>query len=394
MKENKISRRSFLKFGAAASAVGMMAAAPVAANAAQPDADAAADEENCLLGLFQKPKYIFLFIGDGMGTAQIQSARFYKGTVDNNGAVTEADLSFTGFPTVGSVTTYDSTSFCPDSASTATSIATGHKTESGVINMCPWTRDVPYETIAEKLHAQKGYKVGIISSVLSDRKFRVLVLFGLFVRVAALGHGAQLPHQHGAQLVLMLLGRKVGSGMQLHLRCPPIVRVQRHRDHGLGALFRGTLHAQPPAHAAAALAAKQQPQLSPAQKAAPVFQPGFLAALRQTAAIVPHSQLPHGLAAAQQDPHRAALAAGTQGVGQQMQTQQLHIIPVSQHTANNRAVARIDAFSTEYHEMERHLKNMGRAIQGKPAETDAKENGKIARVFKGAFKVEAADITC
>ena len=92
MKENKISRRSFLKFGAAASAVGMMAAAPVAANAAQLDADAAADEENCLLGLFQKPKYIFLFIGDGMGTAQIQSARFYKGTVDNNGAVTEADF--------------------------------------------------------------------------------------------------------------------------------------------------------------------------------------------------------------------------------------------------------------------------------------------------------------
>ena len=55
-------------------------------------ADAAADEENCLLGLFQKPKYIFLFIGDGMGTAQIQSARFYKGTVDNNGVVTEADF--------------------------------------------------------------------------------------------------------------------------------------------------------------------------------------------------------------------------------------------------------------------------------------------------------------
>ena len=55
-------------------------------------ADAAADDENCLLGLFQKPKYIFLFIGDGMGTAQIQSARFYKGTVDNNGVVTEADF--------------------------------------------------------------------------------------------------------------------------------------------------------------------------------------------------------------------------------------------------------------------------------------------------------------
>ena len=169
MKESKMSRRNFLKAGALASAVGMMAAAPVAANAAAPTAVQAEDEENGMLDVFgKKPKYVFLFIGDGMGTAQIQSARFYQGTATNNGAVTEAELSFTQFPEVGSVTTYDSTSFCPDSASTATSIATGHKTESGVINMCPWTRDVPYETIAEKLHAQKGYKVGVISTVNID----------------------------------------------------------------------------------------------------------------------------------------------------------------------------------------------------------------------------------
>ena len=169
MKENKMSRRSFLKVGAVASAAGMLAAAPAAANAAAPNAANAAEEENGLLGVFGgKPKYVFLFIGDGMGTAQIQSARFYKGTVENNGAVVEGELSFTQFPEVGSVTTYDSTSFCPDSASTATSIATGHKTESGVINMCPWTRDVPYETIAEKLHAQKNYKVGVVSTVNID----------------------------------------------------------------------------------------------------------------------------------------------------------------------------------------------------------------------------------
>ena len=42
--------------------------------------------------------YVFLFIGDSMGTAQIQSARFYKGTVENNGAVVEGELSFTQFP--------------------------------------------------------------------------------------------------------------------------------------------------------------------------------------------------------------------------------------------------------------------------------------------------------
>ena len=134
MKENKITRRNFLKVGAAASAAGLLSAAPVAASAAQPDAVGAAEEENGLLDFLKKPKYIFLFIGDGMGTAQIQSARFYKGTTENNGAITERELSFTSFPEVGSVTTYDSTSFCPDSASTATAIATGNKTESGVIN--------------------------------------------------------------------------------------------------------------------------------------------------------------------------------------------------------------------------------------------------------------------
>ena len=72
-----------------ASALGVMAAAPAAHAAGADEAAAQIEEENCLL---KKPKYIFLFIGDGMGTAQIQSARFYKGTVDNNGAVTEADF--------------------------------------------------------------------------------------------------------------------------------------------------------------------------------------------------------------------------------------------------------------------------------------------------------------
>lgn len=83
-------------------------------------------------------------------------------------------------------------------------------------------------------------------------------------------------------------------------------------------------------------------------------------------------------------------------------TQFLHVRPALESIQNaaeksmqasNRAVARIDAFSTEYHEMGRHLKNMGRTLQGKPAETDAKENGKVARVFKGAFKVEGALIS-
>ena len=104
MKNFKLSRRSFLKAGAAASVASLVAANAAAASAAEP-AQAAAQENGLLDFLSKKPKYIFLFIGDGMGLPQIQSASFYKGTVENNGAVTPAELSFMKFPYTGSVAT-------------------------------------------------------------------------------------------------------------------------------------------------------------------------------------------------------------------------------------------------------------------------------------------------
>lgn len=118
------------------------------------------------------PKYIFLFIGDGMSYPQIQSTNYYLSALENgtsmggDGAILahEDALSFVDFPVAGSAQTYDSTSFCPDSASTATSLSTGHKTYSGTINMDE-TGTVAYETISEKLKDQLGYKIGVISSV-------------------------------------------------------------------------------------------------------------------------------------------------------------------------------------------------------------------------------------
>lgn len=120
------------------------------------------------------PKYIFMFIGDGMSFPQIQAAEYYKG-VQAHGAIDPKkgnypkpeNLSFMNFPVAGTVTTYDSTSLCPDSASTATSLSTGKKTLSSVINMDE-TKTKSYETITEKLKKQLGYKVGIISSVNID----------------------------------------------------------------------------------------------------------------------------------------------------------------------------------------------------------------------------------
>ncbi len=114
------------------------------------------------------PKYIFMFIGDGMSYPQIQAtADYYSALADtNDNDILEAKrrLNFMNFPAAGSANTYDSSSFCPDSASTATSLATGHKTYSGTINMDE-TFTTEYETIAEKLKSQLGYKIGIISSV-------------------------------------------------------------------------------------------------------------------------------------------------------------------------------------------------------------------------------------
>ena len=125
------------------------------------------------------PKYVFLFIGDGMSYPQIQSTSDFLGALsdgdywqaqpsldDNQGAILDGPeyLNFMNFEAAGSAVTYDSNSFAPDSASTATSIATGYKTYSGSINVDE-TGSVEYETIAEQLHSQKGYSVGVITSV-------------------------------------------------------------------------------------------------------------------------------------------------------------------------------------------------------------------------------------
>lgn len=114
------------------------------------------------------PKYIFMFIGDGMSYPQIQATSDYysalNDTNNNNILDNTKMLNFMKFPVAGSASTYDSTSFCPDSASTATSLSTGHKTYSGTINMDE-TFTTKYETISEKLKKQYGYKVGVVTTV-------------------------------------------------------------------------------------------------------------------------------------------------------------------------------------------------------------------------------------
>ena len=134
-------------------------------------------EENAIAETADAPKYVFLFIGDGMSYPQIQLTNYFLNASQdmNKGTVTVKDeektildsknqLVMMDFPVAGSAQTYDSTSFAPDSASTATSIATGYKTWSGSINVSENFQE-KYETIAEKLKEQQNYKIGVVSSV-------------------------------------------------------------------------------------------------------------------------------------------------------------------------------------------------------------------------------------
>ena len=181
-EERTMMKRLLAALLAGVTAVGLSAcaSAPASAPAAEP-VETAVMQDTAVYGAAKNPKYVFLFIGDGMSYPQFQAAADYLGAMadpdymqaepsisqaDREGAVLNGPkaLNFMNFDVAGSAVTYDSCSFAPDSASTATSIATGHKTYSGMINVDE-TGTKSYETIAEKLHDQKDWKVGVVSSV-------------------------------------------------------------------------------------------------------------------------------------------------------------------------------------------------------------------------------------
>jgi len=74
------------------------------------------------------PENIILLIGDGMGFEQVKAAGMFA-----NGA--PGTLFFETFPAKGEVTTHSANADVPDSAATATAMATGHKVNNGVISL-------------------------------------------------------------------------------------------------------------------------------------------------------------------------------------------------------------------------------------------------------------------
>lgn len=111
-------------------------------------------------------KYVFLFIGDGMGNIPVSAAEYYLGPDngnDGNGIAQAQALNFSQFPVIGLQNPTDADHYVPDSAATATAFGNGIKIDSNVIGLTPgFTHQT--ESIAEKAQAD-GKAVGILSTV-------------------------------------------------------------------------------------------------------------------------------------------------------------------------------------------------------------------------------------
>lgn len=105
-------------------------------------------------------KYIFLFIGDGMGMGQVSVTESYLSY--KAGKLGGEQVSFTQFPYLALCTTHSANRNITCSAAAGTAIACGAKTNNEHIGVDPEGK--PLESIAYNLH-DKGYNVGIMTSV-------------------------------------------------------------------------------------------------------------------------------------------------------------------------------------------------------------------------------------
>ncbi|MDO9510584.1 MAG: alkaline phosphatase [Bacteroidales bacterium] len=107
------------------------------------------------------PKYVFLFIGDGMGLAQVHTTEVFMESM--KGKIGDKKLRMNTFPVQSLMTTYALNRNITGSAAAGTAIASGFKTSINTIGMDS-AKKKPLISIAEMAH-QKGMKVGIISTV-------------------------------------------------------------------------------------------------------------------------------------------------------------------------------------------------------------------------------------
>ena len=111
----------------------------------------------------QQPKYVFYFIGDGMGVNQVLGTEMYQSELKGEIGVTP--LHFTQFPYATFAHTYSATNGVTDSAAGGTALATGSKSKNGGIGV---TKDLVEVTSVASWAKANGYRVGVSTSVSVD----------------------------------------------------------------------------------------------------------------------------------------------------------------------------------------------------------------------------------
>lgn len=111
----------------------------------------------------QQAKYVFYFIGDGMGVNQVNGTEMYR--AEQEGRIGVKPLLFTTFPVASMATTFSTTNSVTDSSAAGTALATGAKTYNGAIGMDDEKNVL--QSVAEKAK-KAGKKVGVTTSVSVD----------------------------------------------------------------------------------------------------------------------------------------------------------------------------------------------------------------------------------
>ncbi len=109
-----------------------------------------------------KARYVFYFIGDGMGMGHVNATQYYNRMVLGN----EEPLLMMQFPVASHAWTYSASSPVTDSAAAGTALSTGFKTNNYMIAMSP-DSTTHYKSIARTLK-DEGWGVGILTSVAPD----------------------------------------------------------------------------------------------------------------------------------------------------------------------------------------------------------------------------------
>lgn len=144
-----------------------------------------------------RPRYVFLFIGDGMGFAQVDLA---GRAADAEGSA----LRMTTLPVKGRITTRSANNDVTDSAAAGTALAAGVKTNNGMLGMTP--DEAPVDSVAAGL-VEAGWTVGILSSVQANHATPA----AFYAHAKSRSMYNEIAGQFGPSGIHLLAGRGINS---------------------------------------------------------------------------------------------------------------------------------------------------------------------------------------